>query len=63
MFRFTLGIALPLQLQESHQITMEKSNYLDVRCSVQGKSEHSRGNASQQLDHDSGWQKGGLERL
>lgn len=40
MFKFTLGIALPLQLQESHQITMEKSNYLDVCCSVQGKCQN-----------------------
>ena len=44
MFKFTLGIALSLQLQESNQITGEKSYHLDVRCSVQGKvPEHSGG--------------------
>ena len=40
MFKFTLGIALLLQLQESNQITMEKSYYLDVRCSVQRKCQN-----------------------
>lgn len=44
MFKFTLGIALSLQLQKSNQITGEKSYHLDVRCSVQGKvPEHSGG--------------------
>lgn len=44
MFKFTLGIALLPQLQDSNQITVEKSYHLDVRGSVQGKvPEHSGG--------------------
>lgn len=64
MSKFTLGIALLWQLQESNQIIVEKSYHLDVCRSVQGKvPKHSGGNVSQRLDHDSSRQKGGLERL
>ena len=44
MSKFTLGIALLWQLQESNQIIVEKSYHLDVCRSVQGKvPEHSGG--------------------